>query len=199
MDPDALIALILAGLVLAGSPGPNTMSLAAAGAAFGAQRSFAYMIGLALGMLAVMVIVASGVVAMLLAVPGVAPVATIAALLYFVYLAWKIAMAPPLATADADAKAPSLTDGLLLSLVNPKGYAAMLALFASHTLIATSLVTDAALKIAVTMVIIVFVNVAWLYVGAALARTFRSKRASRIINVTFAILLLASAALLIPH
>ncbi len=199
MDTDALIALIIAGLVLAGSPGPNTMSLAAAGAAFGAKRSIAYMIGLAFGMLAVMVIVASGVVAMLLAVPGVAPVATGAALLYFVYLAWKIATAPPLSAANADARAPSLTDGLLLSLVNPKGYAAMLALFASHTLIVASVARDAALKIAVTMVIIVFVNVVWLFVGAALARIFRSPRASRIINITFAVLLLASAALLILH
>jgi threonine/homoserine/homoserine lactone efflux protein len=198
MDPDALIALIVAGLVLAGSPGPNTMSLAAAGAAFGARRSIAYMAGLALGMLAVMVIVASGVVAMLLAVPGIAPVATVAALLYFVYLAWKIAKAPPLSEAGPERPAPSLADGLLLSLVNPKGYAAMLALFASHTLVAASLVHDAASKIAVTIVII-FVNVVWLYVGAALARTFRSPRANRIINVSFAVLLLASAALLIPH
>jgi threonine/homoserine/homoserine lactone efflux protein len=199
MDPDALIALILAGLVLAGSPGPNTMSLAAAGAAFGARRSIAYMAGLALGMLAVMIIVASGVVAMLLAVPGIAPIATGAALLYFVYLAWKIATAPPLSENDSGQPAPSLTDGLLLSLVNPKGYAAMLALFASHTLIAGSLVGDAASKIAVTIVIIVCVNVVWLYVGAALARTFRSPRANRIINISFAVLLLASAALLIPH
>ncbi len=199
MDTDALLALIIAGLVLAGSPGPNTMSLAAAGAAFGARRSIAYMLGLALGMLAVMVIVASGVVAMLLALPGVAPAVTIAALLYFVYLAWKIATAPPLSEAGPERRAPSLADGLLLSLVNPKGYAAMLALFASHTLIAAHLVSDAALKIAVTMVIIVFVNVVWLHVGAGLARTFRSPRASRIINITFAVLLLASAALLIPH
>jgi threonine/homoserine/homoserine lactone efflux protein len=199
MDSDALTALIIAGLVLAGSPGPNTMSLAAAGAAFGARRSLAYMIGLAFGMLAVMVIVASGVVAMLLAVPGIAPVATMAALLYFVYLAWKIATAPPLSEAGSERPAPSLTDGLLLSLVNPKGYAAMLALFASHTLIVASLLSDAALKIAVTMAIIVFVNVVWLYVGAALARTFRSPRANRIINIGFAVLLLASAALLIPH
>jgi threonine/homoserine/homoserine lactone efflux protein len=199
MDSDALLALILAGLVLAGSPGPNTMSLAAAGAAFGARRSTAFMAGMALGMLVVMVIVASGVVAMLLAVPGIAPVATIAALLYFVYLAWKIATAPPLAEATPDRPAPSSVDGLLQSLVNPKGYAAMLALFASHTLIAASLVTDAALKIAVTMVIIVFVNLVWLFVGAGLARFFRSPRANRIINVTFAVLLLASAALLIPH
>lgn len=199
MDADALLALILAGLVLAGSPGPNTMSLAAAGAAFGARRSIAYMVGLALGMLVVMVVVASGVVAMLLAVPGIAPVATIAALLYFVYLAWRIATAPPLSEAGPERPAPSRTDGLLLSLVNPKGYAAMLALFASHTLIAASLVSDAVLKIVVTMAIIVFVNVVWLYVGAGLARYFRSPRASRIINVTFAVLLLASAALLIPH
>ena len=199
MDTDALVALILAGLVLAGSPGPNTMSLAAAGAAFGARPSLAYMVGLAIGMLAVMVIVASGVVAMLLAVPGIAPVATIAALLYFVYLAWKIASAPPLSESGSERPAPSLTDGLLLSLVNPKGYAAMLALFASHTLIAANLLSDATLKIAVAMAIIVFVNVIWLYIGAGLARSFRSPRASRIINVTFAILLLASAALLIPH
>jgi threonine/homoserine/homoserine lactone efflux protein len=198
MDIDALLALILAGLVLAGSPGPNTMSLAAAGAAFGAQRSLAYMAGLAIGMLAVIVIVASGVVAMLLAVPGIAPAATIAALLYFVYLAWKIATAPPLSEGDRARRDPSLADGLLLSLVNPKGYAAMLALFSSHTLIAGRLVTDAALKTAVTMVIIAAVNLVWLYVGAGLARYFRSPRASRIINVTFAVLLLASAALLIP-
>ncbi len=92
-----------------------------------------------------------------------------------------------------------LRTGVLLSLVNPKGYAAMLALFASHTLIADKLLADAAWKIAVTMAIIVFVNVVWLYVGAGLARFFRSPRASRAINITFAVLLLASAALLIPH
>lgn len=193
------MALILAGLVLAGSPGPNTMSLAAAGAAFGARRSIAYMIGLAVGMLAVMTIVASGVVAMLLAVPGIAPAATIAALLYFVYLAWKIATAPPLSDGTENDRAPSTVDGLLQSLVNPKGYAAMLALFASHTLIAGALLADATLKIGVALAIIVAVNIVWLFVGAGLARFFRSPRASRIINITFAVLLLASAALLIPH
>lgn len=199
MNADALIALIFAGLALAGSPGPNTMSLAAAGAAFGARRTTAYMIGLAVGMLGVMVLVASGVIAMLLAMPGIAPVATIAALLYFIYLAWKIATAPPLSDATAERRAPSIADGLLQSSVNPKGYVAMLALFASHTLIADRLLADAVLKITVVMAIIVGVNVVWLFVGAGLSRFFRSPRSSRIINVSFAVLLLASAALLIPH
>lgn len=198
MDADALIALIIAGLVLAGSPGPNTMSLAAAGAAFGARRSVPFMSGLAVGMLGVMALVASGVVAMLLAVPGIAPVATVAALLYFVYLAWKIATAPPLADRAAERRVPSIADGLLQSFVNPKGYAAMLALFASHTVIADQLLADAALKIAVAFAIILLVNVVWLVVGAGLARSFRSPRASRIINLAFAALLLGSAALLVP-
>ena len=199
IDLGTLLAFIVAGLVLAGSPGPNTMSLAATGAAFGARRSIGYMIGLALGMLGVTIVVASGVVAMLLAVPGIAPVATIAALLYFVYLAWKIATAPPLSDGQQERRVPSVIDGVLLSLVNPKGYAAMLALFSGHMLIAGGILADAVLKIAVAMTIIVLVNLVWLFVGAGMARYFRSPRASRIINIAFAVLLLASAALLIPH
>ena len=199
MDHDALLALILAGFALAGSPGPNTMSLAAAGAAFGARRSFAFMVGLAVGMLIVMTLVASGVVALLLTVPGVAPVAAVAALLYFVYLAWKIATAPPLAEASADSTAPAGVDGVLLSLVNPKGYAAMLALFSGHIILRDRLFTDAALKIGVVLAIILMVNICWLFVGAGLSRLFRSPRSSRAINIGFALLLLGSAVLLIPR
>jgi threonine/homoserine/homoserine lactone efflux protein len=198
MDSEPLLALIGAGLALAGSPGPNTMSLAATGAAYGARRSLGYMAGLALGMLVVMVVVASGVVGMLLTVPGVAPVAAVAAVLYFVYLAWRIATAPPLSAQTETGPAPSVAAGLALSLSNPKGYAAMLALFSGHVILAGHLVADAALKIAVALIIILAVNVAWLLVGAGLARYLRSPRASRALNLAFAALLLLSAVLLLP-
>lgn len=196
LGQEALLAFVVAGFVLAGSPGPNTLSLAAAGAAFGVRRSLAYMTGLAVGMLVVMIIVASGMVAVLLAVPGIAPVATLASVVYFVYLAWRIAMAPPLTDGAAERRAPTILGGLLLSLVNPKGYFAMLALFSGHALIRDRLFADAVLKIAVVMAIIVLVNVGWLFMGAGLARYFRHPKASRIINVAFAVLLLASAVLM---
>lgn|SRR5581483_1450686 len=198
MDDAALLALIGAGFALAGSPGPNTMSLAAAGAAYGARRSLGYMAGLAFGMLVVMTAVATGVVGMLLTVPGVAPLAAIGAVVYFVYLAWRIATAPPLAERSAAGQAPSIVPGLALSLTNPKGYAAMLALFSGHVIVRERLLADAALKIAVTMAIIVLVNIAWLLVGAGLARYLRSPRASRILNLAFAALLLVSAVALLP-
>ena len=52
-----------------------------------------------------------------------------------------------------------------------------------------------ALKIALLTVLIVAVNVPWLLAGALLTRFFRDPRSNRIINVAFAVLLLASVAL----
>ena len=71
---DGLLGFILAGLALAGSPGPATLSLAATGAAFGARRGIGYMTGINLGIVAVMAITASGIVGLLLALPGATPI-----------------------------------------------------------------------------------------------------------------------------
>jgi threonine/homoserine/homoserine lactone efflux protein len=186
-----LPGFILAGIALAGSPGPATLSLAAAGAAFG-RRGLAYMAGINIGMVGVMAITASGVAGVLLAIPGAAPVVAALAALYFVYLAWRIATAPPLSDDAVERRQPSFAAGLLLSLVNPKGYAAMAALFSGFVLVRARPDLDAALKLAVLLAIIVVVNAAWLSAGAALTRFFREPRSNRIINVTFAVLLLAS-------
>src|SRR5213592_4643465 len=59
-DMDGLLGFILAGFALAGSPGPATLSLAAAGAAFGARRSLGYMVGQITGLVVVMGVTASG-------------------------------------------------------------------------------------------------------------------------------------------
>ena len=191
---DGVLGFALAGFALAGSPGPATLSLAATGAAFGARRGLAYMCGIIIGMVAVMAIVASGVMGLLLAVPGATPVVAILAAAYFVYLAIRIATAPPLSDESGERRQPSFGAGLFLSLVNPKGYAAMAALFSGFVLIREQLALDAAAKIAVLVAIITVVNIAWLWAGAALTRFFREPRSNRIINVTFAILLVASVA-----
>jgi threonine/homoserine/homoserine lactone efflux protein len=191
---EGLLGFILAGFALAGSPGPATLSLAATGAAFGARRGLAYMTGINVGMAGVMAITASGVVGVLLAVPGAVPVVTISAGAYFLYLAFRIATAPPLTERDEARKPPSFAAGVFLSAVNPKGYAAMAALFSGFVLLREQLVLDAAFKIAVIAAVITSVNLAWLFAGAALTRAFRAPGLNRIINVTFAVLLIASVA-----
>ena len=194
---EGLPGFLLASIALAGSPGPATLSLAAAGAAFGARRVVGYFIGIVVGMVAVMAITASGLVGLLMAVPGATPVVTVAAALYFVWLAWRIATAPPLSDTAGQRQPPSLAGGLALSLVNPKGYAAMAALFSGFVLLQGRLALDAALKIALLTALITAVNIAWVMSGAMLTRWFREPRSNRIINVVFALLLLVSVPLAI--
>jgi threonine/homoserine/homoserine lactone efflux protein len=114
------------------------------------------------------------------------------AALYFAYLAFRIATAPPLADGAEEGRAPSFAGGVFLSLVNPKAYAAMAALFSGFVLVDGRLGVDATAKIAVMTAVIVSVNLAWLFTGAALTRYFRDPVTNRMINVTFAVLLVAS-------
>ena len=190
-----LFGFVLAGFALAGSPGPATLSLAATGAAFGARRGLGYMAGIVIGMVIVMCIIATGVTGMMLAIPGATPVVASMAGAYIVYLAYRIATAPPLAENTGQHRQPSFIGGLFLSLVNPKGYAAMAALFSGFVLVEERLHLDVALKIIILVVIMIVVDVAWLFVGAALTRLFREPGTNRAINVTFAVLLVASVAL----
>jgi len=189
---DGLAGFLLAALALAGSPGPATLSLTAIGAAFGARRGSAYLAGIVVGMVDVMAIVASGVVGLLLAVPGATPFVTVLAAAYFIYLAWRIATAPPLGEEARERRAPTFAGGLFLSLVNPKGYAAMAALYSGFVLVHDRLALDVAAKMVLLTLVIVAVNVAWLLSGAALTRFFRDPGTNRMINVAFAVLLVAS-------
>jgi threonine/homoserine/homoserine lactone efflux protein len=78
--------------------------------------------------------------------------------------------------------------------VNPKGYAAMAALYSGFVLLRDRPALDVVVKFAVLLAIIVGVNVAWLFAGTFLTRFFREPRTNRIVNVTFAVLLLLSVA-----
>ena len=189
---DELVAFLLAGVALAGSPGPANLSLAAMGAAFGVRRSLAYQAGAIFGMLVIMAVTASGLAALVLAVPGLRHAVVAAALAYMLWLAWKIAAAPPRLSAAPPARPPSFAGGCLLQLSNPKAYAAMAALFSGFVLQANSPILDAAWKILLLLTIIAAVTTAWLHLGALLARIATRPSIQRAINVTFAILLLAS-------
>ena len=191
---EGLLGFVLAGFALAGSPGPATLSLAATGAAFGARRAAGYLGGILVGMIGVFALVAAGLVGMLLTLPGAAPLVSALAAAYFAYLAYRIATAPPLATRGSGDAAPSFASGVLLSLANPKGYAAVAALLSGFVLVRAHVELDTVAKFLILAAITTTVNIAWLLGGAALTRFFRAPHSSRIINVGFAVLLVASVA-----
>jgi threonine/homoserine/homoserine lactone efflux protein len=194
----SMLTLLLASAVIMGSPGPSTMSVTAVGAAYGFRRSLPYAGGLILGTTAVLLAVAIGVVAVLLSIPHGAPVLLTLSALYILYLAFQIATAPPLSRQDTRVAAPALVGGFLLAIANPKAYLAIAAVFAGTTLLADH-GYDALAKVALLTLMIVIIHLGWLVVGASLARVLHDPALSRIVNITLAVLLVATTALAVLH
>jgi len=192
---DKLLILWLAAFPLMGSPGPATMSLAGIGAAYGARAGWGYLGGIWVGTTSVLLMIATGVTGLVVAVPGAAQIISLIAAAYILYLAWRIATAPPISDPAASARAPSFAGGFALAIANPKAFAAIGAVYSGATVIGTDLLFDAAAKVAALVAVILIVNTAWLYFGSMISRFLRDPRMSRVANVTFALLLLGAVAL----
>jgi threonine/homoserine/homoserine lactone efflux protein len=186
--------LVVTSLAIMGSPGPATISLTAVGSAYGVRRSLAYLAGIVVGTTLVLVAVATGITATLLAVPALRAVLIVLSAAYILWLAYEVATAPPLADRAATAAAPSLGGGALLGVANPKAWVAIAAVFAGARL-ADSATADAVAKVAVLSVMIVLITVAWLLAGASFASMLRDPRRARLVNAVLAAALVGATAL----
>jgi len=172
-----LVALVLAATVVMGSPGPATISVTAVGAAFGLRDSLRYAWGIVLGTIAVLLVVATGVMAVLTSMPKLAPLLAFASGAYILYLAFKIATAPPLAERTGGAKLPTFPGGFLLAVANPKAYVAIAAVLGTSSGVNGGDLGILA-RLAVLALMIVAIHVLWLLAGAAFARFLRQLSAS---------------------
>ena len=185
--------LLLISLAIMGSPGPATISLVAAGSVYGVRRSFPYLVGIIVGTMVVLVAVATGITAALLAVPAIGSILTAISAAYILWLAYHIATAPPLSEQTAASHAVSLAGGALLGAANPKAWVAIAAVFASAHLADTAM-TDVAAKMAVLTAMIIVICATWLVAGTSLAPLLRDPRRARVANVALAVALVGATA-----
>ena len=190
--------LLVTSAAIMGSPGPATISLTAAGSAYGVRRSFTYLVGIIVGTTIVLVAVAAGITATLLARPALKAVLIVISGAYILWLAYHIATAPPLAAQGVATHPPSFVGGTILGVANPKAWVAIAAVFASVHLADTA-TADAAAKIAVLTVMIIMICTTWLTVGVSLARLLRDPQRGRLINTTLAVALVGATALAVLH
>lgn len=186
--------LVLISLAIMGSPGPATISLVAAGSVRGVRRSFPYLVGIIIGTALVLVAVATGITSVLLAIPVIGAVLTWISVAYIVWLAYRIATAPPLSNMTGASDAFSLMGGAILGIANPKAWVAIAAVFASVHL-ADAPTNDAAAKIVVLTVMIIVICAMWLIVGTSIAPVLRDPRRARLLNAALAVGLVAATAL----
>ncbi len=187
---EAVGSLVVATMLLLGSPGPATLALAATGAVFGFRGGTPFLIGILSGLAVAIVLGSAGIVALFEAFPASRFFVQICGGLYIGYVALKIATAPVLSTQEnLSGSAPLFRDGFILNLLNPKAYAAFLALFSQFLLPFSNDTASTAVTALVAFGIGIVVDVAWLALGGLLRPIFEAPKLARITRVTFGLLM----------
>ena len=90
-----LIGLLGFAFVSSITPGPNNMMLMASGANYGLRRTMPHMLGVAIGFALMIFLVGVGLIGVFEAWPPAFTVLKVVSAAYLLWLAWKIATAPP--------------------------------------------------------------------------------------------------------
>ena len=188
----AIFTFAVAAIALLASPGPATLALAASGAAYGMRRSTRFFVGITLGLVIAMALVASGLYVVLHSFPMLATALTVISIVYIFWLAYRIGTAPPIQD-QQDVVTPGWGEGFVLGVANIKAYAAFAALLGSFTL-GTTPGWEQGTKAFICLLVCVVFDFLWLFAGSRMRKLFIHPVWSRRLNVSFAILMVATVA-----
>lgn len=180
----------LAVFLLLITPGPGVLSTAGIGAAYGYRAGFSYLGGLCLGGGVVMLLVISGVSAVVLAQPGLRLALLLASVGYLTYLAWRIASAGAKIGFTAATKPLGFRNGFLLQFINPKAYVVATTLFSGFAFLPQTPAWEVIIKLIVFNAIWIPVHLIWLAAGAKLGSLNLPAKTQRAINIAMALSML---------
>ena len=191
MTHETLIALALYALVTSVTPGPNNLMLLASGVNFGFRQTIPHMLGIALGFTAMVALVGFGLGAVLTLFPIVFNVLRVLALVYMVWLSWKLASSGSLGSGDAKARPMTFIEAALFQWINPKAWA--MALTATTLYTVPDMYYLSVILVAGTFGVVNLPSVScWAGFGVALRGFLSVPARLRIFNVGMAVLLLLS-------
>jgi len=186
------LALVVFACVMAFTPGPNNVLLAASGVNFGFMRSMPHMLGVTIGFDVLLIAGAVGVGLLFSTFPALHTVLKVIGAAYMLWLAWKVANAHHTGGEGAAAAKPfTFTQAAAFQWINPKAIIATVGAIAiyvrpSHVWI------DFPIMVAVMTLATLGAVVTWTGFGVALRRFLRDPVRARIFNIAMAALLVAS-------
>lgn len=191
---DLTFALLGFALVTQASPGPNNIMLLASGMNYGWYRSLPHMLGIGLGFPFMIIMVGLGIAQVFEIIPYSYTVLKIISVIYLLYLAYKIAMAKPLETNNAEdikSKPMSFLQAAMFQWVNPKAWAMALTVIAAYS-------PEGNPVVGVFFIAVIFVCTgsltvnAWTLLGGQLRTLLRNHTAYRYFNYSCAFVLVLS-------
>ncbi|MDF2176985.1 LysE family translocator [Aliiglaciecola sp. CAU 1673] len=165
---ESLLSLMLFTALILGSPGPAPIALAMVGLSFGVRAGVPFLAGILCGLLVAMLTAYWGLVQLFALWPGAQIIAQLIGALYLGYVALKIARMPAPDPDNQGQSAPGFKVGFIFNLLNPKAYAAFLAIFSSFALENTEAYSVAWLPLAAVMLSATLVDSLWLGLGGLL-------------------------------
>jgi len=162
---------MLFGFSMSVTPGPNNMMLTASGANFGFRRTLPHILGVTLGVICLMTAVALGLGVLFERWPVLQLGLKVVGSLYLLWLAWRIATAPPPATAgEGDSRPLKLWQAAAFQFANPKAWIMAISGIASFTLPGEAFVASALLMIGAMALMNMPAISLWAGFGVALRR-----------------------------
>ena len=187
---DAVLALVAFSFVTSATPGPNNMMLLASGANFGWRRTMPHLFGISGGHAFLIFSIGIGLGALMQAWPPLEWLLTALSLAFLLWIAWRIATAPPTLEAREGARPLTFLQAAAFQWVNPKGWGMALAAVGPYRLAPG--VEGAAL----TALLFASVNLpscgGWAFLGQGLRRFLREPARLRAFNLAMAALLVAT-------
>ena len=169
--------------------------LMTSGANFGFARTVPHLLGVSIGFVAMVIIVGAGLAQAFAAVPELHTALKVVSAAYLLYLAWKIANAPP-PNAEGAARATPMTflQAAAFQWVNPKAWTMALTAISVYAPTGPSgLSAETLVLVAVVFGAINLPSVGvWAAIGTQLRRFLSSPASFRVFNGVMAALLVAS-------
>jgi threonine/homoserine/homoserine lactone efflux protein len=192
------IGFYLFAVVAAITPGPSNLIVTSTGAAVGIVRGLPALAGVAVGMGAMMFLVAFGLGSLVLGHPPIILLLKVGGVGFLLWLAWKIATAGH-SDLKADKQPVGFWGAAAFQWVNPKSWLVSVSAVGTylHPQTGSAAFTQSILFGLLFVLAAVPSCFIWLAFGASMQHLLRTERAAHVFNVTMAVLLVAAVVLFI--
>ncbi|MEM0899224.1 MAG: LysE family translocator [Pseudomonadota bacterium] len=190
MPYELFIAVATFAFVTSVTPGPNNLMLLASGANYGFRRTIPHMLGISLGVAVMIVLVGLGLAAIFAALPVLRTILLVLSVIYMLFLAWKIAMAAPMAGDEKMGKPFTFLQAAAFQWVNPKAWGMVM------TAVSVYAPGDSITSMLVLAVVFSAINLptvsAWAVLGQQLRSFLQDPARLRAFNTIMAFMLVGS-------
>lgn len=173
------------------TPGPNNLMVAAAAANHGITETVPHILGITVGFTLMLAIVAGGLGGVVDAVPFLHPVLQWGGAAWLLYLAWKIATAPP--PSEQRSRPPlGFFGAAAFQWVNPKAWMIAVAAASEFVVPGRPLLLEAGRIAGIFAIVAIPCILPWAMLGSGTARILNAPHRLQAFNIVMAVLLVAS-------